>query len=133
MPKKLDITFKLPGRVASKKNSKRLIRAGGRTIPISSKAFARYQALTIPFLWTQMKALTKKEGILFPLDEPLRVVCGFIYTGNEPDGDNAQSAIWDILQKAGVITDDGLIIEWEGGKTRGEEAMTYVTIQNPLI
>lgn len=87
------------GRPISKKNSKRLVPIRGRMIPICSKAFNNFHK----------DALSQLTGCR-KLKPPYAVSYRFNMKGKlDTDIDNMVSGINDILQDAGIITDDKYI------------------------
>ena len=95
-------TYTLYGRIASKKNSKQVSRAGSRTFVRSSDAWMRCE-----------KELLRQldEQFSFPCTPPYRVRYDFYMKGNAADGDNLCAGVADCLMKAGVLTDDKEIME----------------------
>lgn len=88
----------LRGDPRTKKNSQRMIMAGGRMIPIQSKAFMQYQS-------DCLRQITgdKRLGITEPVN--LRCVY-YMQTRRRVDLVNLLEATLDILVDAGVIADD---------------------------
>ena len=90
--------FTLLGDPRSKKNSQRLIRAGGRTIPITSAAYEQYRR-------DCLRQITgdKRRGI----NRPVNMKCVYyMATRRVVDLVNLLEATCDILVDAGVIADD---------------------------
>ena len=92
------LTITLLGDPRSKKNSQRLIRAGGRTIPINSAAYEQYRRDCLAQITGD-----KRRGI----DTPVNVRCVYyMATRRIVDLVNLIEATCDILVDAGVILDD---------------------------
>jgi len=99
------MTYTLTGRVISKKNSKQIFRAGGRTIISTSKAYKTWHEAT---LW-QLKASKRPPT---PLDGPLTLTIYFYLKGKiDADLDNLTASICDVLTDAEIIADDKHITE----------------------
>lgn len=99
----------IPGRVPSKKNSKRIFRRGGRTIVLPSEGYERWKKQAL-------KVIKKK---LIP--SPYYVTYIFRMKGKaRSDLDNMIASVNDVLQDAGVLDDDNNILEIEASK-QGEE------------
>ena len=95
-----ELSLKINGRVISKKNSKRAIRAGGRLLFIPSKAYEAFKE----------DCLLQLSGIKSYFDKPIEVKYEFKLKGKlDSDIDNLQSSINDILMDTGIIEDDKLI------------------------
>lgn len=92
------MTLTLYGDPRTKKNSQRLVRAGGRFIPLTSKAYAEYEADCL----RQITGDKRKQ-----IDCPVNVGCVYyMATKRRVDLNNLLEATTDILVKAGVLTDD---------------------------
>ncbi|OQA81937.1 MAG: Endodeoxyribonuclease RusA [Microgenomates group bacterium ADurb.Bin238] len=112
--------IKITGRPISKKNSRRLFVRGGRVINLPSSAYENFKEQA---LW-QLKSYKEKYT------GPVKVDLVFQCKGKlNPDGDNIQSSIWDILEDAGIIDDDKNITSWSGVKYHGfKDWVTLITI-----
>lgn len=122
-------TFTIKGRVASKKNSKRLVRAGNRIIPISSKA---YEAFRESALWQ-----LKTQKVTYPTGE-LWMEISFRLKGKfDADLDNMASSILDVLQDAQIIGNDSQVVHLELTKTPSwedwETRITIAQIVDPVL
>ena len=88
----------ITGRIISKKNAKRIIRAGGRQFIISSKAYLKFEKEAVSQIKSQ-KHTTYKGNV--------DVCYTLTYKGKMwIDADNAIASLNDILQKAEVLEDD---------------------------
>ena len=93
----------LTGRIPSKKNSRRHFVVGGRRIVAPSKAYET---------WHQewMLRLSAKRPTV-PLDGPLGIKCVFYLKGKlDADLDNMMASVADLLEDAGYIANDKLIV-----------------------
>jgi len=117
--KSVDLTIQ--GRVISKKNSKRIVRAGTRLIPITSKAYGQFRELA---LW-QLK--TCKERFTSAVD----VILTFQLKGQlNADLDNLVTSVADVLQDAGIIENDVQIVSITAKKHLGfGDWNTHITIK----
>lgn len=111
------------GRVASKKNSKRIFinQKTGKPIVKSSEAYENFEQMC---LW-QLKACRVR------FDCPVRVKYAFELQGRQDiDADNAMASINDVLQLAGVLTNDKNIVAGSFEKIAGcKEHKTIVEIE----
>lgn len=100
--------YVIHGRWVSKKNGKRIMRAGrkGRRFIASSDRYRRWQRDAILQLQAQRRAREALSG-------PVRVsmVIWLAYKQRRPDRDNARAGTFDALAKAGVIRNDSQIAE----------------------
>lgn len=93
----MKLQFTIPSDPRTKKNSMRLVRRGGKMIPIPSEAFEAYQERAgyyIPYKWA---------AINFPIN--LKCVY-YMQTRRKVDLCNLLGATCDILVHYGVIADD---------------------------
>lgn len=111
----------IEGRVASKKNSKRIIKRGGRTFLIPSTAYETFKNKAVSQI--------KKQTFDF-YTEKVKVKYIFFLKGKlRIDLDNAIASINDILQDAKIIIDDNNIIEFHAKKINGcEKCLTKIDI-----
>ena len=100
----------LKGRVPSAKNSRRIFRVRGRTISLKSKAYELFSNEALIQIQDQLPK--NHPDYQFPLTPPYQVRLEFRMKGKgATDGDNMESAIFDILQESGVIEDDKHILQ----------------------
>lgn len=100
------------GRPIAKKNNARIVRFGGRSCVIPSKAYCAYEKEALKQL--------KTFPTVFP-DEYLHVVCEYWLPDHRwfPDLLNLMSASHDILEKSGIITNDKYIVSVDGSRIMG--------------
>lgn len=93
----------IEGRVPSKKNSKRIIHPRGRRKPIllSSENYLKFEANALEQIKKQNINVTTPKSNMYYM-EYIFHMRGKAAT----DADNMEASINDILQKAGIITDD---------------------------
>ena len=119
------MTFTLTGRVASKKNSKRIFRNRytGKPVVTSSSAYGTWHESA---LW-QLKAMKRPTT---PLNGTLRLTIYFYLKGKiDADLDNLTASIADVLADAEIIEDDKYITELHLYKRAGApEFVTSVEI-----
>ena len=119
----MELKFTIPMPPVTKKNSQRLVRRGGRTIPLPSRAFEAYQEAAGYYLPGKHRNLT----------EPCNVKAEF-YMGTRMKVDlvNLLEALDDILVHYGVLEDDncGIIVSHDGSRVHydKENPRTEVTI-----
>ena len=100
------------GRVASKKNSKRIFinQRTGKPIVKSSEAYENFEQMA---LW-QLKSCRER------FDCPVRVKYVFELQGRQDiDADNAMASINDVLQLSGVLVNDKSIVAGSFEKIAG--------------
>ncbi len=86
-------------RVISLKNSKRVVRTGGRTIVLPSKAHEKFMALALP----QLIPIRPRV----PFDFPYTLHLTFHLKGKlDSDVDNLCVTVGDLLMAAGIVADD---------------------------
>lgn len=115
MPKKVtkipQIIIEIKGRVFSKKNSRILTRRGGYITSLPSRAFERYR-----------KDAIRQIGEQPQIKPPYEVIYLFEMKGlGSTDIDNMIAGINDILQEAGILTDDKHILKIKAEKLIGAE------------
>lgn len=117
-----------PGQPVSAKNHMRPVMAGTRQIIVKGKAADAWYGRVVPAL-AQQFAATGLARITQPVHvETHQFVKHAIASPENPDGDNAQTACWDALVKAFVLTDDRLILSW-GGSRQQDAARPRVEIE----
>lgn len=85
----------------TKKNNPRIFHTGGRTIVLPSKAYERFENDCLKVIPSKYR--TK-------IDYPVNVkVLYYVKTRRRIDKTNLESAIMDVLVKAGVLADDSAI------------------------
>lgn len=123
-----EYSFYIPGRPYTKKNSGRYV-GKGRFLP--SKQYSKYEKQAIPVLVSQKD----KQGLAEPISYP--VVVTAIYTMKNragwPDLVGLMQATADILESAGILEDDRVIVMWDGSHIAGvdkEHPGTQIFIRN---
>lgn len=114
--------FTITGRPISKKNSRRIIQAGGRPRVIPSKAYVKFHVNALEQLMTQRKRP--------PFTGPVYVKYTFHIKGKyRVDVDNLMSSINDCLEDAYIIENDNQIVTGEFHKIgRADDWHTEITI-----
>ena len=111
------IHFTIMGRPALKKNSRDIGFAGHgakrKFIPLQSKSYREALQTHVP----QIKKQYKLKNPVGSKEQPLWLRVHF-YAGKgvEPDLDGAMVGLGDLLQKAGVISNDRWIKSWDGSR-----------------
>lgn len=96
------VTLVIRGLPASKKTGARIVMAKGRAIPIPAKKYVAYERAAL----LQVAAQYHGETIT----QPCQVTVCF-HRDNRTDVDNLVGGLFDILQKAKVIKNDGLVYQ----------------------
>lgn len=109
-------------RVISLKNSKRVVRAGGRTIVLPSKAHEKFLSIALP----RLAPLRSVEPFAFPYSLNLT----FHLKGKlDADTDNLTCTINDLLMEAGIIADDKRCMAIHAKKVLGvADSLTEIEI-----
>ena len=117
------VTITITGRPFSKKNSRNIFHRGGKTYNLPSKAYAGFREEA---LW-QLKRAPKFPG-------PVHIDYTFYIKGHmHQDADNAMASIDDVLEDAGVIANDDLIVKWSGRKICGSREWKTVVQIAPCV
>lgn len=106
---KIKISFELPFRIISKKNSKQVVTAGnGRRYVVSSDSFKDFEQTALEYL--RYVVLPKIKELPQP---PYQVSYDIRFKGKyEADLDNLIASINDVMEKAGIITNDKHVREY---------------------
>ena len=103
--------FILPGSIRSKKNSKRIVKAGAFYKLMPSKAYETWEEQARKAVFPQWHR--QMPGGIFR--EPIHVKVTAYYKGQQPDLSGALESIGDCLE--GIIwEDDKLIKSWDGSR-----------------
>ena len=120
------ISLTVTGRCASKKNSSRIVRAGGKPDGVPFLLPSRTSGV-----WNReaMRQL-RQQYRAAPLEGPLSAVYRIIRTTNQWEADlsNYVNAIDDALQAAGVIANDRLIVQLLASKHLERDGVARVEI-----
>lgn len=109
----------IPGQPRTKKNSQVPITLpNGKPTIVNGKIFAKYERACLKHLKDWLLFATREERRLLPVSEPCHVRALYYLKDrrSEPDINNLQAATADILQKAGIISNDKLIEHWDGSR-----------------
>lgn len=120
-------TATIEGRIASKKNSKRILRNrhSGRIIVASSSAYSKWHE------YASVQLLTKRPKQ--PITTPVSLICDFQMKGKlDSDLDNAMASIADLLQDIGVLANDKQIMEAHLSKSHGHKDFSTTITVIPL-
>jgi Holliday junction resolvase RusA-like endonuclease len=92
------MTILLPGRVPSKKNSKRIIQAGGRPRLISSEAFLAWHE--------EMMLRVRRYRPKTPIARAAVTITFFAESRRRFDLSNSAESVMDLLVDSGILADD---------------------------
>ncbi len=113
----------IPGQPATKKNSQAARCVNGKPVVLQSKAYRNYEKAAL-------KALLACPFEIFA--GPVVVTVQYwLKNKRRPDLTNLLQATADILEKAGVISDDREIASWDGSRIMGvgPEPRAEITIR----
>ena len=96
------MTITLPGRVPSKKNSKRIIQAGGTPRLISSEAFLAWHE--------EMMLRIRSHRPKTPIVRASVAITFFAENKRRFDLSNAAESVMDLLADAGILADDSWVV-----------------------
>lgn len=109
LPMEVKLSWK--GRPSIKKNSMTVIRVGNRMLPQFSKSYKEALATQLPQIkeqWGERESIGSAENQLW-------LEAHFFISGkSEADWDNLVTSLFDLLQKAGVISNDRWIRSLDG-------------------
>lgn len=102
-----EYTLFIPGRPYTKKNSGRYV-GHGRYLP--SKQFCAYEDRSLPVL----NAHKRNLGLIEPIDYPVEVTALYVMDSRSgwPDLVGLMQATADLLETAGILEDDRVIVSW---------------------
>lgn len=124
---KRKVFFTITGRPASKKNSRKYIRRGGKHFSVPSDAYNRYA--------TEFKAqILEMFGTKPPkISGPAFVMTMFEVKGRyQFDADNYHTGILDLLEDVGIIEDDKNVFIGSYQKATGRPDWATHILINPL-
>lgn len=102
------MTFTIFGPPRTKKNHGRLVRAGGKLRLLPSAAHETWAHSAVRQL--------RQQKCMSLIESPVSVAAVFFRERNVGDLVNYMQALADALEKAGVITNDRLIVSWDGSR-----------------
>jgi len=102
------IVISLPGAPRTKKTSQRVLRFGKRNKIVPSKAFIAYQNACV--------AMLQAARVGCQPDAPMQIRARFFRDKRTGDLLGYAQGIADVLQKAGVISDDKWLLSWDGSR-----------------
>jgi len=107
------VAFTIPGAPRTKKTSNRIVRAGKFTKVLPSKAHeAWFDAV---FLETKTRA-RRATKVDLPINHPVNVRALFYREALTGDATGYYQALADLLEAAGVVTNDKLLVSWDGSR-----------------
>jgi len=101
----------IPGQPATKKNSQVARCVNGKPVVLQSKAYRNYEKMALKALLA-----CPCESFTGPV---VVTVHYWLKDKRRPDLTNLLQATADILEKAGVISDDREIVSWDGSRIMG--------------
>jgi Holliday junction resolvase RusA-like endonuclease len=123
------VRFVIEGCPRTKKNHLRRVRRGGRTFSVQSEAFEAWAEGAVPQLIRQ-----KTKQRLQPIAVTVNLRALVYRERNHGDLVNFLSAICDVLQVAGVVVNDRLIVGHDGSRPLLDKKNPRVEIElTPLV
>jgi Holliday junction resolvase RusA-like endonuclease len=101
----------IPGQPATKKNSQMARCVNGKPVVLQSKAYRTYEKMAFKALLACPRAEFAGPVVV--------TVHYWLKDKRRPDLNNLMAATADILEKAGVISDDREIVSWDGSRIMG--------------
>lgn len=118
--------FTIAGPPRTKKNSSRILRMGRFKKVMPSAAFMAWQKVAL-------EQLGKAWAGRSPICQPVLAVAAFYRDANRGDLLGYQQALADVLEKAGVVKNDALIVGWplpvDGLPLRKDAARPRVVVE----
>lgn len=117
-----ELKLTLPGIPRTKKNSGRIVHAGGlRLLP--SKAWERWANMVSPMLraWALRNQLQ-------PIASPVNCAALFYRDADRGDAVGFYQGLADVLEKAGIVENDKHIVSWDGSRLRKDAARPRVEL-----
>lgn len=105
------ITLTVPGAPRTKKNSGRRVYARGVAWQMPSQSWTDWRDFALPHL-RQWVARTKHK----PIEVAVNCAALFYRDADRGDADNFYVGLGDLLQAAGIVKKDRLIVSWDGSR-----------------
>ena len=119
--------FRIPGTIRSKKNSKRIVRAGRFPKLLPSKAYLRWEAA----FRQELQLLCNLRGIKHT-NKPIWVTATFYYKGRRPDLSGCMESLGDACE--GILwLDDGQIVSWDGTRRVHDKQNPRVELRYQIL
>jgi hypothetical protein len=124
--------FSVLGAPRTKKNSSRVVRAGGFTKVLPSKAFTLWHKEASSYALL-IKTLLREQGADLPITERVNVAAVFFCDryGKAADAVGLYQAIADWMEDVGILENDRQIITWNGSRVDSDKVnpRTEVSIE----
>jgi Holliday junction resolvase RusA-like endonuclease len=120
----------IEGAPRTKKNGLRRIKRGRRIFTVPSAAHEAWEAIAIPQLVMQWRAECRRQGTsAVPMALPV-IMAAYVYRDRDV-GDllNFLAAVSDVLERAGVVADDRLIVSVDGSRLMLDRARPRVEVE----
>lgn len=134
----MELKFTIFGNPKTKKNSQRIVMVGKYPRIIQSKEYLAYEKQATAQLLKSINSLRDSEmGCAFPISSPVNVKAVYYrLTLRRVDITNLESALMDILVKAGVLEDDNfkIVVSTDGSRVRHDKQnpRTEITITDAI-
>jgi len=119
------VTLTVPGVPRTKKNSGRIVRAGKKHIILPSAAWCEWAEEAVHVLTVQMRAFRREA---FPILHDCNATALFYRDANRGDACGFYQGLADLLEKAGVVADDRLLVSWDGSRLLKDSAHPRVAV-----
>lgn len=118
------VTLTMPGAPRTKKNHSRIVRAGSRPRLLPSDPYRAWAAQVVPVL----RAAAARARFA-PVDRPVNCRALIYRDALRGDAVGYYQAIADILEAAGIVENDRLIIAWDGSRMLKDASRPRVEIE----
>lgn len=109
----------------TKKNSARIVRGRtGRPCPLPSAAWCKWCDSVSP----PIRSALARAGVA-PISHPVNCRAIFYRDANRGDAVGYYQGLADVLEKAGVVTNDVCITTWDGSRLRKDAANPRVELE----
>jgi Holliday junction resolvase RusA-like endonuclease len=134
--------FVIHGPPRTKKNSQRIVsigpmcrtcgKRGGFPKVLPSEAYEQWQSAALREC-VPIKIALLRCGFVLPISDPISVEALIYRERNVGDLSNYLEAVGDMLQAAGIITDDKIIEDWDGSRRLKDAADPRVGIYITIL
>lgn len=114
----------IPGAPRTKKNHGQIVRIGNRPAMLPSKQWRAWCSAVEP----RIRSAMASAG-LSPISTPVNCSAVFYRDASRGDAVGYYQGLADVLEKAGVVTNDVVIATWDGSRLRKDAANPRVELE----